>query len=174
MTLPTAILKLADVEALLRASKLPRASEWTVVQSIKTHRRDPERRQQFILTAENDRAFLTIGKDLTELIRRTELFGRAYPNLGPNVLGTARSGDYSLLLQEHIDGVPLLVAFAHDSQRINAALTELESVFAAALTPSSVEGARTELKHLERDLVELDLWRDVDRTLLRDHVFPFL
>lgn len=173
MTARAAILHPTEVEALLRASSLPDAEKWRVTRCVHSHRRDPGFRQQFVVEA-GDRAFLTVGRELADLVRRTKAFAEAYPSLAPRLLGVAESGDHLLMLQEYVDGSPLLTAFRSDEDRVNLALAELETLFASSLSYSSPEAALAELKQLDHDLLQLDLWRDTDREFLRDHVFPFL
>ncbi len=166
-------LSLAEAEALFRSSPLTPATPWTL-QPVANHRRNPRERQQFIVRTDVPAAFLSIGPDLSVLRARLALFARAYPGLGVAPLGTARQGGHDLLLQEFVDGVPLLEAAAEDAGRAIALLEKIETLFTGALQSSTRQAAEAELQEFGRELLALPLWTKVDRVFLNQDVLPFL
>lgn len=174
MTPSPAVLQPSEVVELVGASSLPRAREWRIAKTLASHRRDPARRQQFVVAAGTEQAFLTIGPDLDDLGTRTALFTNTYPDLAPKFLGKETRNGRMLLLQEYVAGQPLLEAYPSDAERVMSSLSKLQEAFQSRLSASTTSAAAQELENLRQEVFALDLWRDQDRIFLNEVVFPFV
>ncbi|HEY8994459.1 MAG TPA: glycosyltransferase [Lacunisphaera sp.] len=163
-----------EAEAIFgRCSLAPRTPGWHL-EPVVNLRRNPRARQQFILYTDRPTGFLTIGIDLSDFLRRVELFSTHYPDLAASTLGITRQDGHTLLLQSFVPGGPLLETFGSDPVGLVATLSKLEQKFAASLSPSTPAAAATELREMGEKLCALTLWTDNDRGFIRSSLLPWL
>ncbi|MFT3780989.1 MAG: glycosyltransferase family 2 protein [Nibricoccus sp.] len=120
-------------------------------------------------------AFLTEGKAVAELHRRTELFQSAYPEIACHILGCTEINGIHYLLTEYFEGARATAVVRNSAEgtgRVLQALQKLTTTFANSLQASTSDAARAELHELFELLVDVPFWTEADRNLLRKIFLP--
>jgi len=122
-------------------------------------------------------ALLIYGKNLKELISRTELFSRTYPDLACPILATTTLNEAELLLTEYFNGVTAGEALAHPNlgeQGVLAALQRLAERLKQEIRPSTTEAMAREIEALKLNVLRMPYWSPADHSFLDSIVFPYV
>jgi glycosyltransferase involved in cell wall biosynthesis len=143
---------------------------------------NPERQdhltlQRFVISGQTGAlAFLTVGKNLSELRQRSALFSAAYPELACPVFAHGSAEGEDLLLAEYFGGINAIQA-ADDpkigAEGVLAALQVVARRFEQAIQPSTHDAAIEEVRGLCSRILQIEYWTDADRGFLAKVVFPF-
>jgi hypothetical protein len=140
-------------------------------------RRDYTTRRRFLVrTDTSSLAVLVVGKDLTQLRQKSELFSQAYPDLACSVFAHGNVDDHDLLLTDYFAGLTAGEALNDPSIGETGVLPALEllaSRLNRAVKPSTSAAFAGEIETLQAKLLRIPHWTAADRTFLDHIVFPF-
>jgi glycosyltransferase involved in cell wall biosynthesis len=140
-------------------------------------RRDQTTLQRFVVTSQaGTKAFLTVGKNLSELRQKSALFSAAYPDLACPIFAHGSAEGEDLLLAEYFDGISAIQALAEPKIGADGVLAALQRVarrFEQAIQPSTRDAAIEEMRGLCSRILQIEYWTAADRGFLTSAVFPY-
>jgi glycosyltransferase involved in cell wall biosynthesis len=142
------------------------------------NRRDYLSKASFrVLAGERTICHLTIGRNLTQLWEYTQAFATACPEIACLPLFYHRFGEWDYLGIEFFDGANLDGLALEGRLTPAEALKHARKIIAAlerTLQPSTVEAATREIDALFAQVCTLPILAEIDQTILRQIVFPFV
>jgi len=141
-------------------------------------RRDYNTRRRFLVrTNTSSLAVLVVGKDLTELRQKSELFSQAYPDLACPVFASGTADNDDVLLTEYFAGQTASNALNDPligETGLLAALQRLADQLKFAQKASTPEAMTGEIDAVRSKVLGIPYWTNADRSFLEDIVFPFV
>ncbi|HTB80509.1 MAG TPA: glycosyltransferase family 2 protein [Opitutaceae bacterium] len=139
-------------------------------------RRDQATLRRFAVASQGSMlALLTVGKDLTELRRRSDLFSSAYPDLACPVFAHGSTEGEDVLLAEYFDGSDAVRALSAPEIGLERVLSALELIakrLDQSVQSSTQEEAIQEVRELCSRVLQIEHWTAADRGFLVNVVFP--
>jgi glycosyltransferase involved in cell wall biosynthesis len=140
-------------------------------------RRDQTTLQRFIVTNQaGTKALLTVGKNLSELRQKSDLFSAAYSDLACPVFAHGSAEGEEVLLAEYFDGISAIQALTEPKIGADGVLAALQVVarrFEQAIQPSTRDAAIEELRGLCSRILQIEYWTAADRGFLTHVIFPY-